>query len=184
MSVCPWTKPTGAGRIAYPITSSSNRASSCPNVVADSRLRCVFKILHRSAGRTCSVSHSMSPIANLQLAPGDASRRGGSDHCRDPFPRCRPSRVRLMASTRRADYRRVLARLKSARVEAGLTQSSVARLLGRPQSYVSKSETGERRLDVLELAAFARVYGRPLDHFVSGPRAEPKKPRPTARRSR
>jgi transcriptional regulator with XRE-family HTH domain len=39
--------------------------------------------------------------------------------------------------------------LIEARTRSGLTQTDVARWLGRPQSYVSKYETGERRLDVV-----------------------------------
>ena len=40
--------------------------------------------------------------------------------------------------------------LVEARRRKGLTQAKVAELLGRPQSFVSKYETGERRLDVAE----------------------------------
>ncbi len=63
-------------------------------------------------------------------------------------------------------YRRFLERLKRARRESGLTQLEVARRLDRPQSYVSKCESGERRVDVIELVAFADLYGRRLDFFV------------------
>lgn len=63
-------------------------------------------------------------------------------------------------------YRRFLVRLRRARTEAGLTQQQVARRLDRPQSFVSKIETGERRVDVVELAELARLYKKPLDHFV------------------
>ena len=63
-------------------------------------------------------------------------------------------------------YERFLTRLRRARNEAGLTQVQVAKQLGRPQSYVSKSESGERRVDVVELASFARLYGRDISHFV------------------
>lgn len=53
-----------------------------------------------------------------------------------------------------------------AREEVGLTQRDVAKRLGRSQSFVAKSETGERREDVIELASFASVYGRPLSYFI------------------
>jgi transcriptional regulator with XRE-family HTH domain len=41
--------------------------------------------------------------------------------------------------------------LRELRLEAGLKQVDVAKALGRPQSYVSNYENGERKLDVLEL---------------------------------
>jgi len=64
----------------------------------------------------------------------------------------------MAATTRRPDYRRFLQRLRAAREGAGLTQVEVARRLRVPQSYVSKCESGERRVDVIELAALARLY--------------------------
>lgn len=44
-----------------------------------------------------------------------------------------------------------------ARTEAGLTQRMLAARLGKPQSFVAKYETGERRLDVIEFLAVARA---------------------------
>ncbi len=66
----------------------------------------------------------------------------------------------------RSRYRHFLGRLKEARTEAGLTQVEVARKLGHPQSFISKCESGERRVDVVELAEFSRLYRRPLSYFV------------------
>ena len=40
--------------------------------------------------------------------------------------------------------------LEEARRSKGLTQANIAEFLGRPQSFVSKYENGERRLDVIE----------------------------------
>ena len=71
-----------------------------------------------------------------------------------------------MTTTRSRRYRQFLKRLRAARHEAGLTQQGVARALGKPQSYVSKCETGERRVDVVELEAFARLYGKTLEFFL------------------
>jgi transcriptional regulator with XRE-family HTH domain len=56
--------------------------------------------------------------------------------------------------------------LRLIRTEAGLTQTEVAQRLGQPQSFVSKYESGERRLDVLELREVCRVIGIPLAEFV------------------
>jgi transcriptional regulator with XRE-family HTH domain len=54
-------------------------------------------------------------------------------------------------------YEQFRARLVHARTDAGLTQTDVAALLQRPQSYVSKYENGERRLDVIEFLEIAQV---------------------------
>lgn len=47
-------------------------------------------------------------------------------------------------------YEHLCSLLVAARETVGLTQSDLATRLGRPQSFISKYETGERRLDVLE----------------------------------
>ena len=49
------------------------------------------------------------------------------------------------------------ARLVELREAKGLTQTDIALQLGKPQSYVSKYERGERRLDIVELIAVAKV---------------------------
>ena len=72
-----------------------------------------------------------------------------------------------MSSVHGPDYQRLLQRLRLARIEARLTQVEVAEKLKKPQPYVSKSESGERRLDVIELKAFADIYGKSLDYFVA-----------------
>lgn len=64
-------------------------------------------------------------------------------------------------------YKKVVEQLKAARIEAGLTQVEVSEKLKRPQSYVSKIERGERRIDVVELAEIAKIYKKPVGHFVS-----------------
>jgi len=64
------------------------------------------------------------------------------------------------------DQQDFLRRLRQARTDAGLTQVEVAKRLGRSQSFVTKAETGERRLDVVELRAFARVYKKRASYFL------------------
>lgn len=56
-------------------------------------------------------------------------------------------------------YRILCDRLRAARLEAGLSQEAAAAALSRPQSYVAKTERGERRVDLLEAQAFILVYG-------------------------
>ncbi len=63
-----------------------------------------------------------------------------------------------MASPYRQRYQKFLRLLKAARLERGLTQVQVAKALKRHQSFVSKCESGERRVDVVELQDFAKVY--------------------------
>ena len=63
-------------------------------------------------------------------------------------------------------YNEFLEGLVAAREAAGLTQREAARRLGRSQSFVAKSESGERRVDVVELQHFAEVYGRPASSFL------------------
>lgn len=72
-----------------------------------------------------------------------------------------------MANVYSEAYRHFLARLRAARRQASLSQVEVARRLKRPQSFVSKCESGERRVDVIELAAFAKLYRKPLDYFLT-----------------
>lgn len=56
-------------------------------------------------------------------------------------------------------YRRLLAVLVRGRKKAGLKQSEVAAKLGKLQSYISKVELGERRLDVIEFSRVAQAVG-------------------------
>lgn len=57
--------------------------------------------------------------------------------------------------------------LKEWRVAEGLTQAALADRLGRPQSYVSKYETGERRLDFAETAVICGALGRDIQQFAA-----------------
>ena len=64
------------------------------------------------------------------------------------------------------DYKAIKARLKKARLAAGLKQTDAAKLLDRPQSYISDCEKGDKRLDVLELKEFAKLYKKPISYFL------------------
>jgi len=64
------------------------------------------------------------------------------------------------------DHKYMVERLKKARQEAGLDQANVAKLLGKTQSYVSKIEAGQRRLDVIQLKEFAKAYKKDLSFFI------------------
>lgn len=71
-----------------------------------------------------------------------------------------------MKSTFSPPYQRMRERLREARKAARLTQAMVAEHFGRPQSFVSKVESAERRIDPTELAMFAKLYGRPVSYFL------------------
>lgn len=63
-------------------------------------------------------------------------------------------------------YQNMCRRLKEARRRSGLTQAEAARALGQPQNFVSKCETGERRMDPIELADFLALYETTFDALV------------------
>jgi len=64
------------------------------------------------------------------------------------------------------DYKNVIKKLKKARLNVGLKQEDVAMKLKKPQSYVSKIERGERRVDVTELKELAKIYKKDITYFV------------------
>ena len=76
-----------------------------------------------------------------------------------------------MPSIYTEEYQAFLVALVAARTEAGLTQLEVAETLGKPQSFVSKCESGERRVDAVEAGAFAHIYNCPLSSLVNGGQA-------------
>ena len=55
--------------------------------------------------------------------------------------------------------------LKSVRAQAELTQKELASLLGKPQSYVSKYESGERKLDYLEVREICKFCNVSISDF-------------------
>jgi transcriptional regulator with XRE-family HTH domain len=69
-----------------------------------------------------------------------------------------------------AAYRRLTLALKAARERAGLTQQQVAAAVGAYASFVSKVESGERRVDVVELAVLCRAYGVSVDDLLRAAR--------------
>lgn len=65
-----------------------------------------------------------------------------------------------------ADHQRLVALLRQIREEAGLRQVDLAERLDRHQSFVSKYETGERRLDLVELRDICTACGLALSALV------------------
>lgn len=67
---------------------------------------------------------------------------------------------------RTKEYAVFIERMRKARLESGLRQIDVAKKMKRPQSYISRVESGEYRLDILEVKAFAKLYGKSIEYFV------------------
>lgn len=63
-------------------------------------------------------------------------------------------------------YDSILDKLIKAREEAGLNQRQVSEGLGFSHSFLSKCETGERRIDIIELLQLAKLYGKPPNYFL------------------
>jgi len=72
----------------------------------------------------------------------------------------------MTRSIRTKEYAYFIERLRKAREEAGLTQVEVAKKLKRPQSHISNVESGQQRVDVVELQTFARMYKKDITYFI------------------
>lgn len=71
-----------------------------------------------------------------------------------------------MSSAFPEEYQEFTKKLRIAREEAGLSQMEVARRIRRNQTFVSKIELGERRVDPVELRHLAEIYGKPISFFI------------------
>ena len=65
------------------------------------------------------------------------------------------------------EYQVFLKELRDARERSSLTQTQLAEKLGQTQSFISKMERGERRVDIVELRAICAALGVPFIKFVS-----------------
>jgi DNA-binding XRE family transcriptional regulator len=65
-----------------------------------------------------------------------------------------------------AGHKALVKKLIEARKERNLQQKDVAKLLSRTQSYISKIEAGQRRIDLIQLKEFAKIYKKNLDFFI------------------
>ena len=81
-------------------------------------------------------------------------------------PLKRLGQVKMKKSRYSKKYTRLLRTLRQVRKSAGLTQAEVGKRFGTHASFVSKCESGERRIDVVELAEFCRLYKVTLSEFL------------------
>lgn len=77
----------------------------------------------------------------------------------------------MPSSLHNADYQLFRSMLIEARVASGLTQMQIAESLSKPQSYISKYEREERRLDFPEFVELADILGIDVVAFVKAYRA-------------
>ena len=73
----------------------------------------------------------------------------------------------MVDTIRTKEYADFVGKLRETRLEAGLRQIDVAKKLKRTQSYVSRVEVGEQRLDILELKKFAVLYKKNINYFIN-----------------
>jgi transcriptional regulator with XRE-family HTH domain len=66
----------------------------------------------------------------------------------------------------RQKYEYFRSELKKARLSSGLLQKDLAKLLHRPQSYISKIESGERSIDIVELINYCQAIGIDSAKFI------------------
>ncbi len=65
-----------------------------------------------------------------------------------------------------AEYAVLLRLLREAREKAGYTQIELAALIGQSQSFVTKAEKGDRRLDLVQLRTLLKTFGISMTEFV------------------
>ena len=76
-------------------------------------------------------------------------------------------RASTQRASRRQRERKVLLRaLRELRIERGFTQHELALAIGSKQAFVSKYETGERRLDFIDLVAVCEALGVTITTFA------------------
>ncbi len=64
------------------------------------------------------------------------------------------------------EYQEVLALLRALRQKSGVTQVELAEKLGQTQSFVTKVECGQRRVDIVQLRTICHILGSSLPSFV------------------
>ena len=64
------------------------------------------------------------------------------------------------------EHKFTVERLITAREKANLRQEDVAKLLSKTQSFISKIEAGQRRVDLVQLKEFAKIYKKPFSYFI------------------
>ena len=74
-----------------------------------------------------------------------------------------------MKTIHSGQHKKLVVKLVKARKDAGLMQREAARLMSVSQSYLSKIEAGQVRLNIVQLKRFAELYRKPLEYFLEAP---------------
>jgi len=64
------------------------------------------------------------------------------------------------------EHTKIAKKLKKARLEAGLTQRQAAKKLKVSQSYISKLEAGQRRIELVQVKKLSKIYKQSLEYFI------------------
>lgn len=64
------------------------------------------------------------------------------------------------------EHQKLIEKLINARKEAGLDQTQVAKKLNVTQSFISKIESGQTKIDIFQLIEFGKIYNKNLNYFI------------------
>jgi transcriptional regulator with XRE-family HTH domain len=64
------------------------------------------------------------------------------------------------------EHLKLVEKLIEARNEAGMDQTQVAKKLKVTQSFISKIESGQTKIDIFQLLEFAKIYKKDLYYFI------------------
>ncbi len=106
------------------------------------------------------------PIARFVTIQRQFGREGKRNIPIWDFGRDLVNLLQMGKSLSSTESEKLAALLRSVRSESGLTQAEVAERVEQPQSFVSKYESGERRLDLVELRQICKALGISLGDFV------------------
>src|SRR4051812_20528874 len=106
---------------------------------------------------------------------GKACHRPGRDQV-EQVPRWRQSMTSPEVSDGEPERRRLGERLRKAREYVGYSQDEVATLLKVPRTAVTNMESGQRKVEALELKRLADLYRQPVSHFTGDDEADPALP--------
>ena len=64
------------------------------------------------------------------------------------------------------DHKKLITKLIEARVAANLRQADAAKLINKTQSYISKIEIGQKRIDLTEIKQLAKIYNKDIHSLI------------------